>query len=96
MAQQFWPDLPVILEHQHYGPSVKNKAWDKDLFLKSVEDYHASFMSIHWWPREELRDNRDLIDRINRRLGYRLQLQDMAWPAQVTTGNSEMRIFVLP
>ena len=29
-----------------------------DLLLKSVEDYHASYMSIHWWPRTELEENR--------------------------------------
>ena len=74
MAQEFWPRWPVILEHEHYGPSKARKAWSGDLLLKSVEDYHASYMSIHWWPREELKENRETIDRINRRIGYRLQL----------------------
>ena len=87
MAQLFWPTLPVILEHEHYGPSKQRGAWgDGSLLLKAVEDYHASYMSIHWWPREELLENRDLIDRINRRLGYRLQLREMTWPAQVVIG----------
>lgn len=27
-------------------------------------------MSIHWWPRILLEENRDAIDRINRRIGY--------------------------
>ena len=52
--------------------------------LKSVEDYHASYMSIHWWPREELKENRETIDRINRRIGYRLQLRSITWPASIT------------
>ncbi|NQV32083.1 MAG: DUF4832 domain-containing protein [Phycisphaeraceae bacterium] len=87
LANLYWPTLPVILEHEHYGSSKKRGAWgDGSLLLKAVEDYHASYMSIHWWPREELRENRDLIDRINRRLGYRLQLREMTWPSQVILG----------
>ena len=46
MAQIFWPEMPVILEHEHYGISVKFDAWDADLLLKAVEDYHASLLSI--------------------------------------------------
>lgn len=83
MAQEFWPRWPVILEHEHYGGSKSRGAWSGDLLLKSVEDYHASYMSIHWWPREELNENREAIDRINRRLGYRLQLRSIAWPAAI-------------
>ena len=26
----------------------------RSLYLKAVEDYHASYASIHWWPREFL------------------------------------------
>jgi hypothetical protein len=86
MAQEFWPRLPVILEHEHYGPSKTRGAWSGDLLLKSVEDYHASYMSIHWWPREELNENRETVERINLRMGYRLQLKEISWPAQVVLG----------
>ena len=86
MAQEFWPYFPVILEHEHYGGSVKRGAWDKSLFLKSVEDYHASYMSIHWWPRILLNENRDVIDKINLRMGYRLQLREAIWPKAVKLG----------
>lgn len=87
MAQAFWPTLPVILEHQHYGPSRDHGAWgDGSYLLKAVEAYHASYLSIHWWPRELLNENRELIERINRRLGYRLQLREITWPAEVVLG----------
>ena len=87
MAQEFWPRWPVILEHEHYGGSKQRGAWgDGSRLLKAVEDYHASYMSIHWWPREELEENRALIDRINRRLGYRLQLREITWPRAVALG----------
>jgi hypothetical protein len=86
MAQQFWPALPVILEHEHYGNATKRGSWDKGLFLRSVEDYHASYMSIHWWPRILLNENKDVIDKINLRMGYRLQLIEASWPAEVKAG----------
>lgn len=86
LAQLFWPTLPVILEHEHYGSSVKRNAWNKDMLLKSVEEYHASFMSIHWWPREFLNENKDVIDKINLRMGYRIQLKNIVWPEQVQLG----------
>lgn len=87
MAQEFWPRTPVVLEHEHYGSSKARGNWgDGSLLLKAVEDYHASFLSIHWWPRVELEENRELIDRINMRLGYRLQLREMSWPEKITIG----------
>jgi hypothetical protein len=45
-----------------------------------------SNMSIHWWPRVELAENRGLIQRINLRLGYRLQLRRLSWPREVPLG----------
>ncbi|MBN2270001.1 MAG: DUF4832 domain-containing protein, partial [Sedimentisphaerales bacterium] len=80
----FWPRQPVILEHEHYGSSVRKEAWgDGSLLLKAVEEYHAGFLSIHWWPREFQQANREIIDKINLRLGYRLQLVEAAWPSEV-------------
>ncbi len=86
MAQEFWPRLPVILEHEHFGASKQRNAWNGDLLVKSVEDYHASFMSIHWWPRELLAENRETVARINQRLGYRIQLREITWPAEARLG----------
>ena len=77
----------MILEHEHYGPSKGRGAWgDGSLLLKAVEDYHASYLSIHWWPHEFLEENKAVIDRINRRLGYRIQLLEMSWPRKATIG----------
>ncbi|MBI1390242.1 MAG: DUF4832 domain-containing protein [bacterium] len=81
MAQWFWPAQPVVLECQHYGPSRDSGAWgDGSMYIRAVEEYHASYASIHWWPREFLEEQRGLIDRINRRLGYRLQLRELTAP----------------
>lgn len=86
MAQLFWPTLPIILEHEHYGMSVNKKAWNKEMFLQSIEEYHASYMSIHWWPHEFFEENQDVIEKINLRLGYRIQLKEISWPNKVQLG----------
>jgi len=88
LAANFWPHFPVILEHEHYGSSLERNAWDKDLWLQSVEDYHASYMSIHWWPRVLLNENLAAINKINRRLGYRICIKEVSWPASIKTGSS--------
>jgi hypothetical protein len=86
-AQAFWPHAPVILESEHYGSSKERGAWgDGSLYLEAIERYHASYASIHWWPREFLVENRRLVDRINRRLGYRIQLVEASWPEETTPG----------
>lgn len=89
MAQPFWPKVPVILESEHYGGSRDRGCWkDGSLYLKAVEEYHASYASIHWWPREFLNECQDLIARINLRLGFRLQLLDASWPARIPVGGA--------
>jgi len=85
LAYNFWPRLPVILESEHYGGAKNRRSWgDGHLFLQAIEDYHASYATVHWYPREFLAANRDLVNRINLRLGYRLQLVEAYWPAEVT------------
>lgn len=87
LSYNFWPRVLVILESEHYGISKKHGFWgDGHLYLQAIEQYHASYAGVHWYPREFLAANRDLVDRINLRLGYRLQLLEASWPAEVTTG----------
>lgn len=86
LAQAFWPGTPVILEHEHYQASKARGAWNGELLLKAVEDYHASFMSIHGWPREVLSENRGMIDQINQRMGYRLHPMEVSWTKSVELG----------
>ena len=86
LAQKFSKTMPVIIEHEHYGLSKNRGAWNQDLLVKSVEEYHGSYMSIHWWPKEFLKENKDAVDRINKRLGYRIELREVDYPARVKVG----------
>lgn len=89
MAQPFWPRVPVILESEHYGGSKQRGCWqDGGKYIQAMEEYHASYASVHWWPREFLGEQKELIARMNQRLGYRLQLVEAAWPARVTRGGA--------
>lgn len=85
-AERYWKTLPVILEHEHFGNSITRNAWKPELLIKSVEEYHASYMSIHWWPQELFEKNKETIAQVNQRLGYRLQLRELALPKRVKKG----------
>jgi hypothetical protein len=78
--------MPVILETEHYGYSKRRNAFTRELFIQSVEDYHASYMSIHWWPHVFLEENKEAIDLINQRLGYRIQVPEVRWPEKIKPG----------
>jgi hypothetical protein len=89
VAPLFWPHAPVVLEMEHYGPSKQRDAWkDGSEFLKALEEYHASYATIHWYPREFLKEMSSLVDKINLRLGYRLQLLQMSWPSSVPAASA--------
>jgi hypothetical protein len=88
LAEQFWPREPIILESEHYGGHEGSPHWDHgQKYIESVEAYHASFVSVHWYPREFLAENRDLVRHINLRMGYRLNLLDASWPARIPVRN---------
>jgi hypothetical protein len=88
-APLFWRKVPVILESEHFGPSRDRGNWkDGSLYLEAVEKYRASYASVHWWPREFLAANGDLVRKINQRLGYRLQLVEATWLSEVSADST--------
>ena len=52
----------------------------------SVEQYHASYMSIHWWPEQFLKENAEFVGEINKRLGYRLFPAEIKFPTEMEIG----------
>lgn len=69
LADLFWRREPTILESEHYGSPRRNNSWDRgELFLEAMEAYRASYVSAHWYPREFLKENGDLIQAMNRRM----------------------------
>lgn len=86
LAQKFWPTMPVILESGHYKECVQWKTWNSEKLLESVEQYHASYMSIHSFPEDFYKDELPIIRRINLRLGYRLLPKIITYPKTVKIG----------
>ncbi len=84
LADLFWQKEPVILESEHYIGPKKANFWDHGrIYLETVESYRASYVSAHWFPREFLKENRDLVHAANLRMGYRLNLLEASWPARI-------------
>jgi hypothetical protein len=82
LAQPFVHDTPVILEMGHYAYAKKVNAWDNGKrYFQAVRDYRGSYVSVHANPISFLKENKDIIYQINQILGYRLNLEEAAWPA---------------
>lgn len=80
--------LPVVIETGHFGMLNMDGRWVKGLMAKSVEDFHAHYMSIHGWPSQMLANCRDEIDAVNRRIGYRMELREVEYPDEIKLGDS--------
>lgn len=87
-ARRFAEETPVVIETGHYNLLSDGVRWNEDLFVQSAIDNRASYMSIHGWPEKFLRENRRAIDRINKILGYRLELRKVEFPDVVEIDRS--------
>jgi hypothetical protein len=85
-ARKFAPKSPVVVETGHCPHLVGSRNWDDDAYVRCVEAYQASYMSIHDFPDVHLRQCRGAIDRINRILGYRFELKEATFPSSVRVG----------
>ena len=94
LMEKVWRKQPTQIEHEHYGISMQKGVWRTGQgLLEAVEKYHASHLRIHWWPDEflngngkNLPGNRQLINALNLRLGYRFQVASFTYPAHVRKG----------
>lgn len=104
LAESIWPQHPIGLEDEHYGFAyLDTKSWgDGSAYYDAMERYHASFLRMNWWPEEflngnskDLPGNYDLVTRMNRRVGYRLQIVRASWPVRVKSGSALSATLVL-
>ena len=87
LAGECWKHAPVILESAHYPQPKRGGYWDGGAkYAEATEAYRASYLSIHHTPWEFLDECGELVDRLNRRMGYRLVCDEAAWPARVEVG----------
>jgi hypothetical protein len=83
LVQQFWPTRPVVIEMGHYDYAKRIGAWGGERYLQAVRDYRASYASIHANPDVFLKENSELINQINRCLGYRFLINEAKWSSTV-------------
>lgn len=84
-AEDFWRRVPVVLESGHYGANDWSDGADLDYFA-AIEAYHGSYISIHGPPGLMWRKHEEIIRKMSRRLGYRLQVVEARWPRQAIAG----------
>ena len=84
-AENFAATLPVVVESGHCNLLADGR-WDDGQLVDSVEAYQASFVSVHDWPERYLKQHREAVDAINRRVGYRFELREASWPDEALVG----------
>ena len=86
-ARLFAPTLPVVIETGHAVERCRTpERWKPERYLECIEKHQASYISIHDFPDCHLAEFRKEIDAINKRLGYRFELREVTYPAEVGTG----------
>lgn len=104
LFDNFWPTRPTVLETAQYERLKKvdrkggweqkkmpwKGGWTTEYVLEAMENYHASWISVHTWPDTFWEMERDCIARVNMRIGYRLQVTEASWPGRVEPGQKEV------
>lgn len=85
-ARLFAPFSPVIVEHDHYVLTQRPGIWDDKWLVGAIKAYRASWMSIHGFPEEYLRERADVVKEANKILGYRFELREAVYPSSVEIG----------
>ncbi|MDH7569168.1 MAG: DUF4832 domain-containing protein, partial [Armatimonadota bacterium] len=88
MAEWFWRERPTIVETEHYSSSLRKNAWNSDTVAQSIEEYHATWVSIHHWPDEFLAKERPLVEKLANRMGYWLFVNEAVVPRVLAPGQS--------
>lgn len=83
----FSEKAPVILEFGHYQTLKNWGNWNVKKLEESVERHRASCLSIHGDARRILDENRELVERLSRRIGYRFQAREIAYPSVVVAND---------
>ena len=77
---------PLARPRRDYNLSRDRGAWSDEKPVEAVEAYHATWLSLHGWPREIFENSKDAYARAARRLGYRFELREVNYPETVTIG----------
>lgn len=79
----FAKETPVIIETGHITKRLERGIWDPKKLRRCIEEYHASYISIHGFPDLYWEKNKHVWPEFANRLGYRFELRKVEYPETV-------------
>jgi hypothetical protein len=87
LMERFWRHAPTVIETGHWEWALHEGTWDADAVRQCVEDYHASWVSVHAFPDDFLAAEEDLVRDLAGRMGYWLFLTEAVIPRALRPGD---------
>jgi hypothetical protein len=80
-AARFWPDVPVEIEH--HPDTIPGP-----LYEQAAQNWRASYLRIHVNPYRAWKLEKERIQRMGLRTGYRFQIQELEFPVSARRGSA--------
>ncbi len=89
-----WRHFPTILELEHYPTTIAQNTYNHGWpFLASCEGAHATYAGFHGFPREWLRENKELAVIMGNKLGYWYCLNAVEIDDNIIDGKFDIRCY---
>jgi len=75
-----WNERKVEIETGHITKRLEKGIWDPAKLKQCLEEYHASYLSIHGFPDLYWEKNKHVWKETANRMGYRLELRRVEYP----------------
>ena len=93
-ARQFAKTMPVVVETCHHvrrdkagGGDAREQCWFPEMLLQNLEEYQASYYTVHSFPQHLLDTNHGpILKQLALRVGYRMELREVTFPDRVKAG----------
>ena len=79
----FAKETPVVIETGHITKRLERGIWDPKKLRRCIEEYQASYISIHGFPDLYWETNKHVWHEFANRLGYRFELRKVEYPETV-------------
>ena len=79
----FARERPVVIETGHITKRFETESWKPEYLRTCIEDYRASYISIHGFPDLYWKTNKHVWKDFANRLGYRFELRKVEYPETV-------------
>ncbi len=82
-GRRFAQETPVVIETGHISKRLEKGIWDPLKLKLCLEQYHASYLSIHGFPDLYWEKNHHVWKDTANRMGYRFELRRVEYPDSV-------------